>query len=134
MVDPGDGSAWAGRIPSAGTGVADRDPGLVTDPSFTYRQPVTRPDGFVANRKAAARNFQTGPDQIQSDYVFVTHMQRGPTYVGVAAIRSNLQFSMSRMQQCAPNPQIAACADLRAALRPWAQAAAAVMLATIPPI
>lgn len=109
-------------------------PGLTPDPAFTYQIPVSRPDGFLANRKGAGRNFQTGPGLVQSDYVFLTHMTRGRTYVGVSAIRMNMQFDMNRAMACGQNPRDPQCDDFRASLRDWARAAAAVHLATIPPI
>lgn len=109
-------------------------PGLVNDPSFTYQVPVTRPDGFIANRKGASRNFQISPDRVQTDYVFLTHMTRGQTYVGVSAIRMNMTVNMREAMACGQNIQAPNCASFRADFRDWARAAAAVHLATIPPI
>jgi hypothetical protein len=109
-------------------------PGLVSDPAFTYRTPVVRPDGFVANRKGASRNFQVSADLAQSDYVFLSHITRGNTYVGISAIRNNQQFDIRTAMACAPDPRAPACAEFRASLRNWALAAAAVHMATIPPI
>ena len=114
--------------------LASSFPGLMPDPAFTYAAPVTRPDGFLANRKGAARNFPVAPGMFQADYVFLTHITRGNTYVGVSAIRNNMQLDTQMAMACAPNPRAPQCAPFRAAFRDWALAAAAVHLATIPPI
>ncbi len=109
-------------------------PGLVADPSFTYMLPLFRPDGFVVNRKGARRDFQTGFNQAQTDYVFLTHMTRGNTYVGVSAVRMNQQVPIDTAMACGsgqPNPQ---CAAYHAAFADWARAAVGVHLSTIPPI
>jgi hypothetical protein len=109
-------------------------PGLQADPAFTYMLPITRQDGFVVNRKGAARSFQTGVNQAQADYVFVTHMTRGATYVGVSAVRMNQQVRIDQAMACGsgqPSPQ---CASFHAALADWARAAVGVFLSTIPPI
>ncbi len=109
-------------------------PGLVPDPAFTYQIPVTRPDGFIANRKGAGRNFPVAPNVYQVDYVFITHMMRGRTYVGISAIRLNMQLDTNEAAFCNRDPQNTECATFRASFRDWARAAAAVHLATIPPI
>lgn len=109
-------------------------PGLMMDPQFTYRAPLERPDGFVARRKGAARAFPTAPGTMQSDYVFLTHLMRGDSYVGISAVRANMQLPIAEVQACAPNPRAPGCGDFRRAFRDWALAAAAVHLTTIPPI
>lgn len=109
-------------------------PGLEIDPTFTYTLPITRADGFIVNRKAAMRNFQTGLNQAQTDYVFVTHMMRGATYVGVSAVRMNQQVPIDLAMLCGsgrPQPQ---CVAYHAAFADWARAAVGVFLSTIPPI
>lgn len=106
--------------------------GLQIDPAFTYRTPVVRPDGFIANRKAAGSNRMVGPNQLQAGYVFMTHMTRGGSYAGVSAIRQVVMPADEAQACMMSNAQ--ACQVIAPYLRDWAKAAVAVHMATIPPI
>lgn len=109
-------------------------PGLQPDPQFTYVLPITRQDGFVVNRKGAARNFPTGVNEAQADYAFVTHMTRGATYVGVSAVRMNQRVRFDEALVCAGGGPLPQCAAFNASFADWARAAVGVFLSTIPPI
>jgi len=109
-------------------------PGLQADPMFTYTLPITRQDGFVVNRKAGVRNLQTGFNQGQADYVFLTHLTRGSTYVGISAVRMNQPLRIDEAQHCTSNPQSPQCGAFFAGFAGWARAAVGVFLSTIPPI
>jgi len=108
-------------------------PGLTPDPSFTYTAPLVRRDGFIATRKAAGRSFSEPTGRNQADYVFLTHMTRGDTYVAVAAFRTVVMDS-AQLQYCQTNFSAQGCPGDAAHMHAWAMAAAAVQLATIPPI
>ncbi len=109
-------------------------PGGQADPMFTYTLPITRQDGFIVNRKAAIRNLQTGINQVQVDYVFLTHLARGSTYVGISAVRMNQQVRIDQAQFCSGNPRAPQCGAYMAGFADWARAAVGVFLSTIPPI
>jgi hypothetical protein len=109
-------------------------PGLQVDPMFTYMLPITRPDGFVVNRRAAWRSFYTAVNQVQSDYVFLTHMTRGATYVGVSAVRMNQRLPADQSMFCSGNPTAPQCIAHNAAMADWARTAIGVFLSTLPPI
>lgn len=109
-------------------------PGLQLDPQFTYVLPITRQDGFVVNRRGAARNFQTGINEAQTDYAFITHMTRGATYVGVSAVRMNQRVRLDEAMVCAGGGRLPQCAAFNASFAGWARAAVGVFLSTIPPI
>jgi hypothetical protein len=109
-------------------------PGLQRDPQFTYVLPITRQDGFVVNRKGAARNFQTDVNEAQTDYAFITHMTRGGTYVGVSAVRMNQRVRIDEAMACAGGQRFPQCASFNASFAEWARAAVGVFLSTIPPI
>ena len=105
--------------------------GLSVDPMFTYPAPVGRPDGFLANRKGFGMPQWVGPNAVAVNYVFLTHVTRGPDYAGVGAVRTTV-VSAKAMQGChAGDP--AACRAL-APNSDWARAALAVHLTTMPPI
>ncbi|WP_181160203.1 S1 family peptidase [Sandaracinobacter neustonicus] len=108
--------------------------GLPPDPSFTYLTPVSRPDGFMVNRKAFGAPQQVGPNQLRTDYVFLTHMTRGRSYAAVSAIRSGLVVPADAAMGCFQAGNPAACAVVLPQFRDWAMAAVSVHLATIPPI
>lgn len=109
-------------------------PGLVPDPAFTYRLPLQRADGFIVNRKGAARQLPMGPNLVQTDYVFLTHMTRGATYVGVSGVLMNQPLRIDEAMVCGRGQALPACAAFHATLADWARAAVGVFLSTIPPI
>lgn len=105
--------------------------GLPVDLTFTYPAPVGRPDGFLVNRKGFGMPHWVGPNALAMNYLFLSHMTRGPDYAGVGAVRTTV-VSGEAMQRCQSGDQ-AACR----ALDPnndWARAALAVHLTTMPPI
>jgi hypothetical protein len=108
---------------------------LGPDPSFSYLSPRARTDGFVDRRVAygafAPLN-QAGT--FRADYAFVNHIARGSTYVGVAGLRRELVVDIQKMQLCQQQPAASECEALRRSFMPWARAALAIHLATIPPI
>lgn len=107
--------------------------GLPPDNFFTYVTPVSRPDGFVVNRKAWGAPQLIAPNAVALNYVFITHMTRGETYAGVSALR---QFVLpaDATQACLTNGNLQACQIIRPAMETWAMAAIAVHMATMPPI
>lgn len=109
-------------------------PGMHGDPSFTYMLPITRQDGFVVNRKAGGRRLETGVNQMQVDYAFITHLTRGPTYVGVSVVRMNQRMLVDEARFCSANPSAPQCAGFHASMADWARTAVGVFLSTIPPI
>jgi hypothetical protein len=68
------------------------------------------------------------------DYVFLNHMARGSTYMGVAGLRREEIVDMQKAQACQFTPGTPACEAIRQHFKPWIEAALAVQLATIPPI
>lgn len=105
--------------------------GLPVDPMFTYPAPVGRPDGFLANRKGFGMPQWVGPNAMAMNYVFLSHVTRGPDYAGVGATRTTV-VPAEAVQRCQFGEQ-AACR----AVDPnsdWARAALAVHLTTMPPI
>lgn len=107
----------------------------VFDPSFTYSYPLSRPDGFIANRKGVA-----GPtvpvDQanMYQNYGFVSHIGRGPHYVGVAALRQSSFINTPLLNQCQATGNSTACNQALPPLYDWAMAALSVHMSTMPPI
>ncbi|SDE30847.1 Trypsin-like peptidase domain-containing protein [Paracoccus isoporae] len=105
--------------------------GLPVDPMFTYMAPIGRPDGFMVNRKGFGTPQWVGPDVVAMNYVFLSHVLRGPDYAGVSAVRTTVVAA-----EAAQNCQFGVVEACRS-LDPnsdWARAALAVHLTTMPPI
>lgn len=107
---------------------------LFPDPNFTYSYPITRPDGFMANRKGAM-----GPQTTVTmtsgyqNYGFVTHVARSGYYLGVVALRQQSVIDMGQINQCLYF-DASVCDGALAPLRAWASAALSVHMSTMPPI
>jgi len=107
--------------------------GLPSDPQFTYSAPLTRPDGFVANRKGFGGPQWVAPGALALNYVFLSHVARGRDYAGVSAIRFNRVVPEALVSGCIAGGDGAACRALDPGSS-WARAALAVHMTTIPPI
>jgi S1-C subfamily serine protease len=108
---------------------------LQPDPSFSYPNPRMRSDGFIIRRAAYGAYVPLGqPGLFRADYVFVNHMARGSTYMGVAGLRREEIVDMQKAQACQLTPGTPECEAIRQHFKPWIEAALAVQLATIPPI
>ena len=106
---------------------------LQPDPQSSYMMPTARPDGFLVRRIGYGNLNQYVQPPILN-YAFITHMMRGPDYVGVAATRKNSPQPVGELQSCAFAAHSAACQQAKAYLLPWAKAVIATHLATMPPI
>ncbi|AEI95716.1 S1 family peptidase [Roseobacter litoralis] len=107
----------------------------VFDPNFTYSYPLSRPDGFMANRKGVA-----GPTvpvdhaNMYQNYGFVSHIGRGPHYFGVAALRRSSFINTPLLAQCQATGNSTACSQALPPLYDWAVATLSVHMSTMPPI
>jgi hypothetical protein len=109
---------------------------LAPDFSYSYPSPRARADGFIIRRAAYGANIplpQAGM-AVRADYAFVAHMSRGQTYIGIGGTRQNTIVDVQKAQACQMKPGDADCAAMRRAFVPWAKAALAIQLSTIPPI
>ncbi|WP_421724369.1 S1 family peptidase [Bauldia sp.] len=107
---------------------------LFPDPNFTYSHPITRPDGFIANRKGAM-GLQVPLDMTRGyqNYGFITHVARSGYYLGVAALRRESVIDLGQVNQCLAG-NISVCDQALAPLHAWASAALSVHMSTMPPI
>lgn len=107
----------------------------VMDANFTYTYPLSRPDGFMANRKGAAGQVvPIDQSSMYQNYGFVSHIGRGPHYVGVAALRQGSTINMFLVNQCQATGNVATCNQALAPQYDWAMAALSVHMSTMPPI
>lgn len=114
---------------------------LMTDPAFSYLQPRFRADGFTVRR---ANYFNNRPgaqmSEVRNNSLFISHLARGGSYVGVAAVRRDFAVIVDPTQQyqqyqrCTANPSLAECVALRNNAVAWGRGVLATHLSTIPSI
>lgn len=115
--------------------VANRLGPLFSDAQFTYSYPLSRSDGFVANRKGVVGPWiQIDAENSYQNYGFVTHVGRGGYYLGVAALRKESIVNVNLVHQCQLTGAEAACDRALPPLYDWAAAVISVHMSSMPPI
>lgn len=108
---------------------------LFPDPAFTYSYPITRPDGFIANRKGALGPLiQVDMTRQYQNYGFITHVGRSGYYLGVVALRQQSVVDFGLINQCQMTGDAAVCTRALAPMRDWALSALSVHMSSMPPI